>query len=199
MNTTKPAGIDPARTALLLMDYQAGILAAVPGEAQVVSRAAAARDTARAAGMQVVHVRVAFIEQDYAAISARNKAFAPIAANHGLLDGSPPAAIHPDLTPASGEIVVRKTRFGSFGATGLDRLLNPGSYDVLVLAGVSTSGVVLSTLRDAADRDYRLIVLADSCADPDPEVHRVLTGSVFPRQADVIETSEFASLLNTSA
>ncbi len=56
----------------------------------------------------------------------------------------------------------------------------------LVLAGIATSGVVLSTVREAADRDYQLTVLANGCLDRDPEVHRVLMGTVFPRQADVV-------------
>jgi nicotinamidase-related amidase len=60
-----------------------------------------------------------------------------------------------------------------------------------VLSGIATSGVVLSTLRQAADLDYRLVVLADACLDGDPEVHRVLTGKVFPRQADVRTVAEW--------
>ena len=64
-----------------------------------------------------------------------------------------------------------------------------------MLAGISTSGVVLSTLRQAADLDYRITVLADACADPDPEVHRVLTEKVFPRQALVTTTDEWIATL----
>jgi nicotinamidase-related amidase len=64
-----------------------------------------------------------------------------------------------------------------------------------VLAGIATSGVVLSTVRQAADLDYRLIVLADACADRDPEVHRVLTEKVFPRQAQVTVTDEWIQTL----
>jgi nicotinamidase-related amidase len=51
--------------------------------------------------------------------------------------------------------------------------------------------VVLSTLRQAADLDYGLVVLADGCLDTDPEVHRVLTEKVFPRQADVLSVAEW--------
>jgi nicotinamidase-related amidase len=64
-----------------------------------------------------------------------------------------------------------------------------------VLTGVATSGVVLSTLRQAADLDYRLTVLADGCLDGDPEVHRVLTEKVFPRQAGVVGVAEWISSL----
>jgi nicotinamidase-related amidase len=39
--------------------------------------------------------------------------------------------------------------------------------------------------------DYRLTILADACADADPEVHRVLTEKVFPRQAAVRRVDEW--------
>jgi nicotinamidase-related amidase len=56
-----------------------------------------------------------------------------------------------------------------------------------VVAGIATSGVVLSTVRHAADADYRLVVVEDCCADRDPEVHGVLIEKVFPRQATVMK------------
>jgi len=58
------------------------------------------------------------------------------------------------------------------------------------------SGVVLSTLRQAADLDYRLTVLADACADNDPEVHRVPLEKVFPRQAVVTTSDDWAATLS---
>jgi nicotinamidase-related amidase len=81
--------------------------------------------------------------------------------------------------------VVTKRRIGAFAGSDLEIVLRSAGIEALVLAGVATSGVVLSTVRLAADMDYRLTVLADGCADADPEVHRVLTGKVFPRQATV--------------
>jgi nicotinamidase-related amidase len=71
--------------------------------------------------------------------------------------------------------------------------------DHLVLTGIATSGVVLSTLRQAADLDYRLTVLADGCLDADPEVHRVLTDKVYPRQADVLSIAEWTQSLTKPA
>jgi nicotinamidase-related amidase len=70
-------------------------------------------------------------------------------------------------------------------------LLRGAGADTLVLAGIATSGVVLSTLRQAADLDYGLTVLSDACADPDPEVHRVLIEKVFPKQAQVTTADEW--------
>ena len=63
--------------------------------------------------------------------------------------------------------------------------------DALVLSGIATSGVVLSTLRQAADLDYQVTVLSDWCADGDEEVHRLLLDKVFPRQAAVVTTDEW--------
>ena len=65
----------------------------------------------------------------------------------------------------------------------------------LVLAGISTSGVVLSTLRQAADLDFGLSVLRDGCADADDEVHRVLCDKVFTRQAEVLDTDAWIASL----
>jgi nicotinamidase-related amidase len=70
--------------------------------------------------------------------------------------------------------------------------------DTLILAGISTSGVVLSTVRDASDRDYRVLVLADATADPDADVHEFLIERILPRQADVITTAQLEGLLGTA-
>jgi nicotinamidase-related amidase len=190
-----PAPLDPARAALLLMDFQPGILGGIADAEGLVARAAAARATARKAGMRIAYVRVAFTGQDYAAIPSHNKTFRGLAASRYLTDGTPVTDIHPGLAPEPDDIVVTKTRFGAFSTTNLAGFLNPHRIDTLFFAGVSTSGVVLSTLRDAADRDYRLFVLADCCADPHPDVHRVLLEHVFPHQADVIDSTALPSLL----
>ncbi|HEY4112452.1 MAG TPA: isochorismatase family cysteine hydrolase [Rhizomicrobium sp.] len=188
--------IVPARSVLLLMDFQNAIVGMV-GEAApaLLERAQEARVAARAAGMAVMHVRVAFTDADYAAVSERNKSFAALGKSRFLTDGSEPAAIHPALAPAQDEEVFTKKRVGAFSATNLAERLATRGIDTLFLSGIATSGVVLSTLRDAADRDYRLFVLSDCCADADAEVHRVLMEKVFPRQADVIDLAGFPAML----
>jgi len=91
--------------------------------------------------------------------------------------------------------VFTKIRVSAFSTTELAAFLDDRGIDTLVLAGIQTSGVVLSTVRDAADRDYRLLVLADCCADPDAGVHETLTAKVFPRQADVTDTAGLDALI----
>jgi nicotinamidase-related amidase len=98
------------------------------------------------------------------------------------------------LRPQGDEIVVRKTRFGSFSTTNLSSRLREAGIESLILAGISTSGVVLSTVRDAADQDFQIYVLADACADGNPHVHSLLTEAVFPHQAYVINTAQLDQL-----
>jgi nicotinamidase-related amidase len=186
--------IAPERTALLLMDFQRAILASIGDSATLLARAQVALSWARSERVRVVYVRVAFTPDDFAAIPTRNKAFAPVAEHKLLADGSPGSEIHDSLDVRDEDIVVRKTRVGAFSTTDLDATLHSQGIDTLVVAGISTSGVVLSTLRDAADEDYRLYVLADATADPDPEAHRILIEKVFPRQAEVIDAGDLSAL-----
>jgi len=76
--------------------------------------------------------------------------------------------------------VVTKRRVGAFSTTELDAGLRTKNVTSLILFGISTSGVVLSTVRWAADMDYAPYVISDACADQDEEVHRVLVEKVFP-------------------
>ena len=185
--------LDPARTALLIMDLQNGILARHPDGDAFVAGLVRAREAARAAGMTIGYVRVALTAEEAEHIPPTSR-FAGAAER---LDADSPATqIDERLTPAPGEIVVRKQRVGAFSTTDLAEQLAERGIDTLVLTGLVTSGVVLSTIRDAADRDYRLVVLEDGCWDSDPEVHRVLTEKVFPRSgATVTSIGDFTAAL----
>lgn len=187
--------IDPRRTALLVMDYQRNILGMIENADALVERAQHAIETVRKHGGHVGYVRVAFTPDEVADIPETNKGFAAAkTSGRAPMDGGPESVIDERIAPREGDIVVRKRRVGAFSTTDLLEQLRERNVDTLILAGVSTSGVVLSTVRDAADRDYRLFVLADACADSSATVHEVLTRDVFPRQADVISTAEVASL-----
>jgi nicotinamidase-related amidase len=188
--------LDPRRTALLVMDYQPGILGRLEDGDVLVRRARAAIATARAAGATVGYVRVGFTDEDFEAIPEG----APMARVKAMPRGqmhadSPGTQVYQRVAPQDGDIVVRKTRVGPFLTTDLDQQLRARAIDNLILAGISTSGVVLSTVRDAHDRDYRLYVLADATADPLPDVHEALIEKILPRQAEVIEVAELAGLL----
>lgn len=188
--------LDPARTALLVMDFQPAILDRLPDAgAAPLARARDALDAVRAHGGLVGFVRVAFTDADLAAMPETSAMRAAVGAGRALPADAPETAVHGDLAPQDGETVVRKVRVGAFSTTDLDTQLRARGVDTLVLAGISTSGVVLSTVRDAADRDYRLLVLRDACADPRADVHAFLLEHVLPRQAEVLATAGLAERL----
>ncbi len=140
--------------------------------------------------------RVAFTEDDREAVPERNASFSAVAAAKAMHHEHDATHIHTAVTPQDGDIVVRKIRPGATSTTDLHDQLADRGIDTLVFAGISTSGVVLSTLMDVADRDYRVYVLSDGVADRDPEVHRVLVGKVFPSRAYVIDTAQLRDLLS---
>jgi nicotinamidase-related amidase len=119
------------------------------------------------------------------------KSFAGLKDRLASMDMAQFAAVHEDIKPADGEVVVVKKRVSAFAGSDLEVMLR--AYDIkhMVLAGIATGGVVLSTVREAADKDYRLTVLADCCADQDAEVHEVLLTKIFPRQTDVLTVDEW--------
>jgi nicotinamidase-related amidase len=181
-------------TALLIMDVQKGIVSRFGDDAGYLTRLSASASAARGAGIGVIYVVAAF-RPGYPEISDRNKSFAAVAGSGRFTDGDPDAPIHPAVVPAAGDVIVTKRRVSAFAGSDLDVVLRAGSVDHLVLAGIATSGVVLSTVRQAADLDYRLTVLSDGCLDGDPEVHRVLTEKVFPRQAEVTTVADWTARL----
>ncbi|AXI76821.1 cysteine hydrolase family protein [Peterkaempfera bronchialis] len=176
-------------SALLVMDVQKAITDRIP-DPDYTPRLARAVAAARSAGVPVVFVVIGFRPGRPETKSSPLFSALPDGA---FTDGDPQAAIHPDVAPRPGECIVTKKRVSAFAGSDLDLVLRGGAIDHLVLTGLATSGVVLSTLRQAADLDYRLTVLADGCGDADPEVHRVLTEKVFRRQADVTTVDAWIS------
>jgi nicotinamidase-related amidase len=194
---TETPTLSPESTALLVMDYQNGVVPMIAGMDAMLARAAEVIARLRAAGGHVAYVRVGFTEEEIAAMPETSGMRAAIAARGAAMHADAPhTQVHETVAPQAGDIVVRKTRVGPFLTTDLDAQLRGRGIDTLVLAGISTSGVVLSTVPDAYDRDYRLIVLSDLVADPDPEVHRHLIEHVFPKRARVITSEELEAQLD---
>jgi nicotinamidase-related amidase len=176
------------------MDYQNGIFERVANGDALIAGTKEAIARIRDHGGTVGYVRVGFADGQ-APSGTMGRRIGREAALTTFHADSPATQIHDEIAPQNGDIVVRKTRVGPFGTTDLHEQLQAKGVDTLILAGISTSGVVLSAVRDAADRDYRLIVLSDLCADPEADVHAFLTERIFPRQADVITSDQLAALL----
>ncbi|HET6252497.1 MAG TPA: isochorismatase family cysteine hydrolase [Puia sp.] len=180
-------------TALLIMDVQEGTVGRVSDSAALLSALGQAVKAARAAQIPVIYVVVGF-RKGIPEISevTTNKSFGALKAA-GWPGIEEPIQVDPAVAPQPGEMVVTKRRVSAFAGSDLEVILRGHKIEHLVLAGIATSGVVLSTVREAADKDYRLTVLSDGCADMDPEVHGVLLNKVFPRQSDVLTVAEWAA------
>jgi nicotinamidase-related amidase len=180
---------------LIVMDFQHGVVERL-GNDSVVDAANRAILAARATGVPVMFVRVAF-RPGYPEIAETNTSFSGAASSAGesLLQNHPATQIYAALEPAEDEPIILKRRVSAFAGSDLEVLLRGAGADSIVLAGLATSGVVLSTLRQASDLDYRITVLSDACADSDSEVHRVLMEKVFPRQAVVCTTEQWIEAL----
>ena len=123
MNEPLP-NVDPARTILLVMDYQSAIIRSIPDSGALLDRVATLVAATRSSWIAVGYGRVALVDADYAAVPAPNKSFAALARRRLMADGTPDTAIYPTLSPRSGDIVVRKTRVGAFSTTDLDSQLH---------------------------------------------------------------------------
>ncbi|HEY0299046.1 MAG TPA: isochorismatase family cysteine hydrolase [Arachidicoccus sp.] len=177
-------------TALLVMDMQSSIVAMLADSTSILSNVTKAIAKARGHGIPVIYVVVGF-RQGQPEISSNNKGFAAAKERMANADMNEWIKIHPGVAPQQNDIVITKRRVSAFTGSDLEVILRGQNIQHIVLTGIATSGVVLSTLREAADKDYSISVIADCCADTDEEVHRVLTTKVFPRQSDVITLEEW--------
>ena len=185
-----------SKSALLVMDMQNSVVSQFVDNENVLIPFQKAIETARSHGVPVIYVRVAF-RPGYPEISSRNKMFGGIVSRAGAAV-TPEVAfyIHESVKPQPDEPIVTKVRVSAFAGSDLEVILRSSQVDTLILSGIATSGVVLSTLREAADNDFALTVLSDACIDADPEVHRVLIEKVFPQQAEVLSVDEWAASLS---
>ncbi|MCX4769043.1 cysteine hydrolase [Streptomyces sp. NBC_01260] len=179
-----------ANSALLVMDVQRDIVDIADDGSGYLPRLSRAIDGARAAGIPVIYVAIA-LRPDDPGVSPRNRVITNAVRDGLFAEGAAGTEIHHDVAPREGDIVVTKRRGSAFSGSDLDLVLRARDIDSLVVTGIATSGVVLSTLCQAVDLDLGLTVLVDACLDTDPELHRVLTERLFPRWGDVIPVEDW--------
>lgn len=189
-------GIASTRCALLAMDFQQSILGFHKDPSALLAAVGRAIGAVRRAKGRIGYVRVGYHPPEIGMFPLHSAMGARIRlAGAKMHADSPTTAIVDAITPEPGDFLLRKTRVGSFSTTDLHLQLTAAGVKTLILAGVHTSGVVLSTVREAHDLDYRLVVLSDACADPDPDVHEFLVGCIFPKQAEVCTVAELEAAL----
>ncbi|MDG6103660.1 isochorismatase family protein [Dactylosporangium aurantiacum] len=180
------------RPALLLVDPVLAYLS--PGSPLFCATAAAALTAmtsllgaARAGGRPVAFTAVGFADETCAE--------APLFATKvpGLrvfADGSPLAALPPELAPAPGDLVVRKHHASAFAGTALAAWLTARRADTVVVGGYSTSGCVRASAVDALQHGFRPMVVREACADRAPGPHEANLFDLDAKYADVVDMSE---------
>lgn len=178
-------------TALLVMDMQLGILGRLPEQgAAIVKKAAEAINIAREKDIPIIFVRLGF-RKGMPEINPNNKTFSAYKNKMDSRQLSAFMELHPDLGVSENDLIVDKKRVSAFTGNALEMMLRAKSISHLVLCGVATSGVVLSTLREASDKDYQITVLSDGCTDADDETDQFLKAKIFPKQANVLTIHEW--------
>ncbi|MFH1342470.1 MAG: isochorismatase family cysteine hydrolase [Pseudomonadota bacterium] len=186
----QPIALDWAATALVIIDMQRDFLE--PGGfgetlgndvsqlARAVAPCANVLAAARAAGMLVVHTREGHLPDLSDAPPAKIERGAPSKRigdpgpmGRILIRGEAGHDIIPELYPLDDEIVIDKPGKGAFYATDLGEILQNFGIANLLVCGVTTEVCVNTTVREANDRGYRCVVLADCCASYFPEFHEM--------------------------
>jgi len=183
------------KTALLILDVQAGNLAQIESPSDYLALLAKTITEARQY-VKIIYVKIGF-RPGHPEIAASNTLFSAAAKANKFLSGSPEAAIDPSIAPLEGDIVVEKKRVSAFTGSGLDVILRSLGTENLVLLGISTSGIVLSTVCDAFDRDFRITVLEDLCKDRDAAVHELLVENIFKKRGQVLSAEAWVETLKS--
>lgn len=206
--------IDPANTALLIIDmqyldahrdYGMGKVIKEAGKAaewepyfaavdEIVPRIRSLQDAFRAAKMEVIHVVTVALTQDGRDISRAHKRLGIYAR-----PGSREADVLDELAPVGDEIVIRKTANGVFNATAIDQILKNLGIERLVIVGVGTNDCVETAVRDASDRGYDVILVGDACATRVHEQHEyalTLLGGIY---CQVLDTATVRDLVLRTA
>jgi nicotinamidase-related amidase len=196
-------------TALLLVDYQVALceegehtrlpaLAAQVRERDVVAKAATVLEKARAAGVYVVHVRLAF-DPTYEVRTNRTARWDSYPAERAMLADSPAAQIVAALAPADGEPVVVKGSVDPFIGTPLEQMLAGNGIRDIAIGGVATNLAVESAVRHAGDSGFRVTVIEDVCASFSPAAHDFSIGTILPMFGAVVSADDYLASIATGA
>jgi nicotinamidase-related amidase len=191
--------MDPRRTALLLVDLQEGTCGAEQARQRpcfhglfrqrtlpALQRALA---LARGQGIEVIHTVIANLTAD-----GRDRSLDYKRCGMGFPPGSAPTRVIDELAPRPDELVLPKSSSSPFSSTTLDYLLRNIGIETLIVAGILTDQCIDHTVKDAADRGYRVICLPEACMAESLERHRAAL-DCFQGYGELIAVAELAQRL----
>ena len=183
--------VAPSRTALLVMHYQTDILGLFPSvAAELLSNTRKLCDAARAAGVGVWFANLRF-SPGYPEVSPLNKNGQGIKKLGLFIDDGP----CPELARRPDEPLIIAHRASVFFGTDLQARLSARGVDTLIMVGIASTGVMLSSIAHASDADFRLYTVKDCCYDPDPIVHEHLFATAFESRTTVLSLADALRLL----
>ncbi|AOK14819.1 cysteine hydrolase [Burkholderia cepacia] len=183
--------IAPAQTALLVMHYQTDILGLFPSVAPgLLANTRKLCDAARAKGVGVWFANLRF-SPGYPEVSPRNKNGQGIRQLGLFIDDR----TAPELGQQANEPLITAHRASVFFGTDLEVRLSARGVDSLIMVGIASTGVMLSSIAHASDADFRLFTVKDCCYDPDPVVHEHLFATAFESRTTVLSLEDALRLL----
>jgi ureidoacrylate peracid hydrolase len=206
-----PLEMECAKTALLVIDmqyydahpdYGMGLQARQTGRAEafdyywrrvaeIVPRIGLLLQLARRTGVRVVFTRIEALTPTCDDISPLYRL-----CNIRVPANSEEAQILPELAPAVGDIVLSKSSSSVFNSTAINQVLRNLRIETLIICGVVLSGCVESSVRDAADLGYRVVLIPDASADLTPELEAASLSNLEGRFAQTRSTQEVIDLIN---
>ncbi|HWT37359.1 MAG TPA: isochorismatase family cysteine hydrolase [Paraburkholderia sp.] len=183
--------IVPARTALVVMHYQSDILALFPAAAPaLLANTRKLCDAARARNVSIYFAKIHF-SPGYPEVSPLNRNGQGIRELGLFIDDQ----IAPELGQQASEPLIIAHRASVFYGTDLQVRLSAQGIDTLIMVGIASTGVVLSSVAYASDADFRLFTVKDCCYDPDQVVHDHLFSTAFDSRSTVLSLADALSML----
>ncbi|MDE1009532.1 MAG: cysteine hydrolase, partial [Paraburkholderia fungorum] len=181
----------PAQTALVVMHYQTDILGLFPSVAPtLLTNTRKLCDAARAKGVSVYFAKIQF-SPGYPEVSPLNKNGQGLKQLGLFIDDK----IAPELGQRASEPLIIGHRVSVFFGTDLQARLSAQGIDTLIMVGIASTGVVLSSVAYASDADFRLYTVKDCCYDPDQVVHDHLFSTAFDSRTTVLSLADASLLL----
>nr|WP_231942280.1 isochorismatase family cysteine hydrolase [Cupriavidus taiwanensis] len=183
--------IVPAQTALVVMHYQTDILALFPSVAPtLLANTRKLCDAARSQGVSVYFAKIHF-SPGYPEVSPLNRNGQGIKRLGLFVDDQ----VSPELGRRDSEPLIVAHRASVFFGTDLQVRLSAQGIDTLLMVGIASTGVVLSSVAYASDADFRLFTVKDCCYDPDQVVHDHLFATAFDSRSTVLSLADALALL----
>lgn len=183
--------IDPASTALLIVDMQRCFVAdspvAAPRGGEVAGRLNRLASACRQAGIAVIWTR--HVVRSDGSNAGLLSDFVPLVAQGFINEDAPAAALHEAMDVRPEDVVVGKPRFGSFHGTDLEVILRSRGIRTLILGGINTNVCVDTTAREAVAREFRVLFLSDGTANFD-----LPDGGLGPASAEELQRAACAVL-----